>query len=136
MESFEESGILVTQPKVSLQTTGLATQLLKIKDQCVCLVKPIETIESAGYTIKEAVPAIQELDLGEDTFAFNRYIQKRMQNNDISKMINMVRPDISPAVYSLLQYSQHTTASVERSFSLLRKLLAKDRNFRVKNVKQ
>jgi len=57
-----------------------------------------------------------------------------MQNNDISKIINMERQDISPAVYSLLQNSQPTTASVERSFSMLKKLLAKDRNFKAKNV--
>ena len=48
----------------------------------------------------------------------------------------MERPDVSLAVYNLYQYSQPTTASVERSFSMLRKLLAKARNFKVENVKQ
>jgi len=33
VESFEGSGALVTQAKVNLQTTGLASQHLKIKDQ-------------------------------------------------------------------------------------------------------
>ena len=33
VESFEGSSILVTQAKVSLRTTVLATQLLKIKDR-------------------------------------------------------------------------------------------------------
>jgi len=36
VESFEGSGVLVTQAKNSLQTPSLATQLLKIKDQCEC----------------------------------------------------------------------------------------------------
>ena len=40
VESFEECDILVTQAKVSLQKTGLATKLLKIKDQYECPVKP------------------------------------------------------------------------------------------------
>jgi len=57
-----------------------------------------------------------------------------MQTNDISKIINMERQDISPAVYSLLQNPQPTTASVETSFSMLKKLLAKDRNVKAKNV--
>ena len=39
VESFVSSGILVTQAKVSLQKSGLAGQLLKIKDQYECLVK-------------------------------------------------------------------------------------------------
>ena len=53
-----------------------------------------------------------------------------MQNNDISEIINMERQDISPAVYHMLRNSQPKSASVERSFSMLKKLLAKDRNFK------
>ena len=67
VESFVGSRNLVTQAKVSMQKSGLAGQLLKINDQYECLVKLIEKMESAKYTIKEAVQAIQELDLGEDT---------------------------------------------------------------------
>ena len=42
----------------------------------------------------------------------------------------MERQDISPAVYHMLQNSQPTFASAERCFSMLKKLLAKDRNFK------
>ena len=59
-----------------------------------------------------------------------------MQNNDISEIINVERQDISPAVYHMLQNSPPTSASVERSFSVLKKLLAKDRNFEAKNVRR
>ena len=58
-----------------------------------------------------------------------------MQNNEISEIINMKRQNISPAVYHMLQNSQPTSASVERSFSMLKKLLAKERNFKVENVR-
>ena len=95
VESFVGSGILVTQAKVSLQKSGLVAQLLKIKDQYECLVKLIEKMESAKYTIKEAVQATQELNFGEDTCNINQYIKKRMQNNDISEIINLERQDIS-----------------------------------------
>ena len=91
-------------------------------------------MESAKYTIKEAVQTIQELDFGEDTCAINRCIHKSMKNNDISKVMSMERPDIIPAVYSLLLHTQPTSASAERSFSMLSKLLAKNRNFNVENV--
>ena len=127
VESFV---ILVTQAKVSLQKSGLAGQLLKLKDQYQCLIKLIEKTESAKYTIKEAVQAIQELDFAEDTCNIKQYIKKRMQNNDISE-----RQDISPAVYHMLQNSQPTSASVERRFPMLKKLLAKYRNFKVENVR-
>ena len=92
-------------------------------------------MESAKYTIKEAVQAIQELDFGEDTCNINQYITKKMQNNDTSEIINMERHDISPALYHMLQNSQPTSASVERSFSMWKKLSAKDRNFKVENVR-
>ena len=59
-----------------------------------------------------------------------------MQNNDISELINTERQDISPAVYHMLQNSQPTSASVERIFSMLKKSLVKDRNFKVENMQQ
>ena len=77
VESFVGSVILVTQAKVSLQKSGLADQLLKIKDQYECLVKFIEKMESAKHPIEEAVQAIQELDFGEDTCNINQYIKKK-----------------------------------------------------------
>ena len=57
-------------------------------------------MEGAKYTIKEAVQAIQELDFGEDTYNLIQYNQKRMQNSDISEIINMKRQDILLAVLS------------------------------------
>ena len=47
----------------------------------------------------------------------------------------MEREDISLTVYHMLQNYQPTSASVERSFSMLKNLLAKDRNFKVENVR-
>ena len=136
VESFVGSRILVTQAKVNLQKSGLAGQLLKIKNQYKCLVKLIEKMESAKYTIKEAVHAIQEADFGKYTCNIKQYTKKRMQNNDIFEIINTERQDISPAaVYYVLQNSQPTFASVERSFSMSKKLSAKDRNFKVEHVR-
>ena len=90
---------------------------------------------SAKYTMKETVQAIQERDFGEDTCNINRSIKNRMQNNDISEIINIKKQDISLAVYHMLQNSQPTSASVERSLSMLKKLLAKDRSFKIENVR-
>ena len=78
--------------------------------------------------------AIQELDFAEDTCNITHYIEKIMQNNGISKITE--RPDISPAFKSLPQHSEPTAASVERSFSMLQKLLSKNIKFMVENEKQ
>ena len=111
VESFVRSGIWVTRAKASLQKSGLAGQLLKIKDQYEYLVQLTEKMRSAKHIIKEAVQAIQELDFGEDTCSINQCVKKRrMQSNDISKIIKIERQDISPAVYHMFQNSQPTTA--------------------------
>ena len=47
----------------------------------------------------------------------------------------MESQEISPVVYHMLQNSQPTSASGERSFSMLKKLLVKDGNFKVENVR-
>ena len=52
---------------------------------------------------------------------------KKMQNNDISEIINTERQDISPAVYHKPQNSPSTSASAERNFSMFKKLLVKDK---------
>ena len=58
VESFIGFRILVTQAKFSLQKSGLASQLLKINDYYECLIKLVEKMESAKYTIKIAIDAI------------------------------------------------------------------------------
>ena len=49
--------------------------------------------------------------------------------------MSLEKSDISPTVYSLIQYYQPTSASMQRSFSMLQKLLDKDRNFPIENIK-
>jgi len=46
----------------------------------------------------------------------------------------MTRPKISPELYAKLLNCQATSYSVERSFSMLRKLLVKGRHFSPDNV--
>ena len=80
VESFEGSCSLVTQAKVSMRTTRLATQLLKIKNQRGCLVELYRNYEKCQlFTINETVSnprtCFQRI-----TRSINRYIQKRMQN--------------------------------------------------------
>ena len=52
VESFEGSGILVTQAKVSQKTTGLGTPLLHIKEKNEYLAKRIKTMKSAKCALK------------------------------------------------------------------------------------
>ena len=100
-----------------------------------CLADLVLKTEETKYTIQAAHGDLTNLDFGDDSCDIASYITKRLKKNDLMDIIEMNREEIAPAVYGMLQKCQPTTASVERSFSMLNKLLAKDRNFLPQNVK-
>ena len=63
-------------------------------------------------------------------------LKKRLFNSNLKTRIHHTNLTIDPTSYALLQKAQSTSAAVERSFSMLSKLLRKDRNFEVKNLKK
>ena len=67
----------------------MATQFLKIKDQYKCLVELIETAKSASTLSKKQCKLFENLSSREDTLSIKRYIQKYIQNNDISRIMNI-----------------------------------------------
>ena len=67
------------------------------------------------YTCKETFQVIQE-----DSGNINRDFTKRMQKSDISNIMAMARPGISPAEYCLLQHGQFTIASEQKRKSIVR----------------
>ena len=78
---------------------------------------------------------LKNMQFDDDPCAIKSYIKKRLSNSDLETIINCTSLTIDPTSYALLQKSQPTSAAVERSFSVLSKLLRKNRNFDVKNVK-
>ena len=92
-------------------------------------------MESSKYSIREAHSDINKLDFKEDSVSVMSYIAKRMnKNSDVSAIMELSRPAVSLAVYAALQQCQPTGTSVERSFSMLNKLLVKDRNVLQNNI--
>ena len=75
------------------------------------------------------------MQFGDDPCAIKNYIKKRLSNSDLETIINCTNLTIDPTSYALSQEAPPTSAAVERSFSMLSKLLRKDRNFDV-NVKK
>ena len=72
----------------------------------------------------------------DDPCAIKAYIKKRLSNSDLEAIINCNNLTITLTSYALLQKAQPFSAPVQISFSMLSKLLRKDRNFDVKNVKK
>ena len=86
--------------------------------------------------VKKIVESFERFDVNVAALvALARYIKKRKENNDISKIISVARSDICPIVYNLHQHCQPTNTFVKRNFFMLRKLSVKNRNIRIENVK-
>ena len=109
--------------------------LIKI-NQHRTLAANIEFLEGSACTITKAYELLKNMQFNDDPGAIKNYIKKRLSNTDLETIINCTNLTIDPTSYALLQKAQRTSAAVERSFSMLSKLLRKDRNFDVENVKK
>ena len=76
------------------------------------------------------------MQFDDDSCAIKDSIKKWLSNFDLETIINFTYLTFDPTSYALLQKIQLTSAAVERSFSMLSKLLRKDKNFDVKNVRK
>ena len=98
----------------------------------------IKGIINSSNTIVAAAEAIHNLRFGDDPCQIRNYIQRCLvSGGDFLKIAADSGADLpcySPAEVVLLQRAQPTSASVERSFSMLKKLLCPGRNFDKDNV--
>ena len=77
------------------------------------------------------------LPVSEDVASVKTYLEKRLQKNSgLQDIVGLTRKDIASSLYASLQQCTATSVSVERIFSILKKLLAKDRNFCDNNVEK
>lgn len=137
VNGYEGDGKIIDNAKAAVNCASVAESLMKIKRDYEDLPKLIQKFESAKFSISEAHAELHNINLHEDSARIGGYLKKRLQKNaDLDAIVNMERQDISPALYADLQRCQATSASVERSFSMLKKMLVKDRPFLSLNVEK
>ena len=134
VSNWTSAGLLVSRAKDAINVEDLVPDLVKI-NQCRTLAANVEFLEGSACTITEAYGLLKNMHFNDDPCAIKNYIKKRLSNSDLETIINCTNLTIDPTSYALLQKAQPTSVAVERSFSMLSKLLRKDRNFDVKNVK-
>ena len=79
--------------------------------------------------ITEAYGLLKNMQFDDDPCAIKNHIKKRLSNSDLETIINCTNLTIDPTSYVLLQKVQPTSAAIERSFSMLSKLLEKRQKF-------
>ena len=134
VNNWTSASFLVSRAKDAINVEDLVPDLVKV-NQCLTLAANVEFLEGSACRITEAYGLLKNMQFDDDPCAIKSYIKKRLSNSDLEIIINCTNLTIDPTSYALLQKAQPTSAAVERSFSMLSKLLRKDRNFDVKNVK-
>ena len=135
VNNWTSAGLLVSRTKDTINVEDLVPDLVKI-NQYRTLTANVEFLEGSACTITEAYGLLKNMQFDNDPCAIKNYIKKRLSNSDLETIINCTNLTIDQTSYALLQKAQPTSAAVKRSFSMLSKLLRKDRNFDVKNVKK
>ena len=134
VNNWTSAGLLVSRAKDAINVEDLVPDLVKI-NQYQTLAANVKFLEGSACTITEAYGLLKSTQFDYDSCAIKNYIKKRLSNSDL-ETINCTNLTIDPTSYALLQKAQPTFAAVERSFSMLSKLLRKDRSFNVKNIKK
>ena len=135
VNNWTSAGLLVSRAKDAINMEDLVPNLVKI-NQYRTLAANVEFLVGSACTRTEAYGLLKNMQFDDDPCAIKNYIKKRLSNSDLETIINCINLTIDPTSYALLQKPQPTSAAVERSFSMLSKVLRKDRNFDVKNVKK
>ena len=135
VNNWTSAGLLVSRAKNAINVEDLVPDLVKINHYRT-LAANVEFLEGSACTITEAYGLLKNMQFDDDPCAIKNYIKKRLSNSDLETIIKCTNLTIDPTSYALLQKAQPTSAAVERSFSMLSKLLRKDRHFDVKNVKK
>lgn len=135
VNSYTDDGKIVENAKTAVNCASVAESLMKVKRDYENLPKLIQKFEASTFTISEAHAELHNINLQEDTAQICGYLKRRLEKNaDLDAIIKMEKQEIPPALYAELHRCQPTSASVERSFSMLNKMLRKDRPFLPSNV--
>ena len=92
--------------------------MLRVFDNCISLFR-IRQIHHL-YTHKD----LFDMNFKYGILGIKSYIINRIFNNDIATINNLPNENISPPCYALLRNCPPTPIPVERSFSMLKKILA------------
>ena len=135
VNNWASTYLLVSIAKDPINVKYLVRDVVKI-NQYRTLAANVEFLEGSACTIIEAYGLLESMQFIDDPCAIKDYNKKRLSNSDLETIINCTNLTINSKNYALLQKSKPTSVAVERSFSLLSKLLRKYRHIGGENVKK
>ena len=135
VNAFEDTGQLVVKAEEAVAAESLPRNLREIYQCYTKLVDEMQRAESTKYTVAQAYQSGYAFEFCSNPAGINLYLAHRFKlNSDMKAIVEMTRPNISPELYVKLLNCQAISCTMERSFSMLGKLLAKNRHFSPNNV--
>ncbi|KAF7684974.1 hypothetical protein CDIK_4277, partial [Cucumispora dikerogammari] len=122
------AGILLENAKEAVNSETVHSSLTKISECLKPVLNNIDLITSSDFSIAKASKAIQKLEFGCDPVNISDYIKKRLEKSTFYLFSAGDFEKIFSELNSELKLIPATSIAVERSFSLLNKLLERDRN--------
>lgn len=134
VNSLPDKGMIVRRAMNAVQCPSIVSDLISIKESYEVLIDILDKFEKSQYTIQTGYEALININFKNDPVNIKSYIQERLKNNEINVIVSHSNGNISPDMYVALKNCIPTSIAVERSFSMLNKMLSKDRNFAPNNV--
>ena len=109
VNNWTSAGLLVSRAKDAINVLeGLVSDLVKI-NQYRTLAANVEFFEGSACTITKAYGLLKNMQFDDDPCAIKDYINKRLSNSDLDKIINCTNLTIDLTSYALLQKAQPTS---------------------------
>lgn len=134
INSIDGQGILISKAKDAINNTFLTENLTEIVSNYSSLIEILENFEDSKYNIETGYETLMKINFAKDPVLIKEYLTKRLGQNEISDLLQYSNSKISPETYALLKKCIPTSLPVERSFSMLKKMLSHDRNFNSENI--
>ncbi|OAF65484.1 hypothetical protein A3Q56_06773 [Intoshia linei] len=127
--------IIINRAKAAVNQLGLDNALIQICTY-LYLLDVIEMDQESSFSIEKAYNVLCNLSFDSDTCNINDYINKRLTKNDIYAIMNNLDSNKSSILYHSLRNAPFTFVSVERNFSLSKKMVTKQRPLAPENIQK
>lgn len=134
VNSLQDEGVLIKKAKEAVNDPNIVKDLIEVVECYSSLIIILDKFENSEFNIETGFAAVNELKFTKDPVELKIYFTKRLYENEISKLLNFDNDNISPETYLYLKNCIPTSIPVERSFSMLKKMLQYDRNFNTENI--
>jgi hypothetical protein len=137
VNSWPNDGRIVADAKAAVNQVSIIQDLITIEQCYSCISNCLLSLENPKLGLKEGLALLERLTLkfGEDPAKIRPYLSERLAGHDARQIVGCFKKSLSPLLYSQLLKSQCTSASVERSFSLMKQVLTDRRHFGAEHVK-